>query len=58
MLPNGDINLSPGDPCPRPQLFADVPLNQFIPPGALRGLLQSAGVNSSSFIVPPGGGDF
>jgi hypothetical protein len=57
VLPNGTINLAPTDPC-APQTFANVPLNQFIPPGALRGLLQSAGVNSSAFIVPPGGGDF
>jgi hypothetical protein len=57
VLPNGTINQTPTDPC-APQLFANVPLNQFIPPGALRGLLQSAGVNSSVFIVPPGGGDF
>jgi hypothetical protein len=54
VLPNGNINLYPTDPC-APQLFADVPLHDFIPPGALRGLLQSAGVNSSVFIVP---GDF
>jgi hypothetical protein len=55
VLPNGNINLTPTDPC-TPQTFANVPLHDFIPPGALRGLLQSAGVNSSAFIVPGGHG--
>ncbi len=57
VLPNGTINqMVPPTPV-APQLFANVPLNQIIPSGALLGLLQSAGVNSSVFIVPPGGGD-
>jgi len=56
VLPNGSILGVPPTPV-APQLFANIPLHDFVPPGALRGLLQSAGVNSSVFIVPPGGGD-
>jgi hypothetical protein len=51
VLPNGNVIQTPPDPC-APQTAANVPLHDFIPPGALRGLLQSAQVNSSAFIVP------
>jgi hypothetical protein len=51
MLPNGNVIQTPPDPCAL-QNAANVPLHDFIPPGALRGLLQSAQVNSSAFIVP------
>ena len=57
LLPNGSINIFPTDPC-APQLFANEPLHDFVPAGDLRGFLESASVNSSVFIVPPGGGDF
>jgi hypothetical protein len=51
VLPNGNVIQTPPDPCAL-QTAANVPLHDFIPPGALRGLLQSAQVNSSAFIVP------
>jgi hypothetical protein len=51
-LPNGNTIALPGDPC-TPQHLANVPLHDFIPPGATRGLLEAAGVNSSMFIPPP-----
>jgi hypothetical protein len=51
VLPNGNVIQLPPDPCAL-QTAANVPLHDFIPPGALRGLLQSAQVNSSAFIGP------
>jgi hypothetical protein len=50
-LPNGNTIAQPGDPC-TPQHLANVPLHDFVPPGATRGLLEAAGVNSSMFIPP------
>ena len=42
VLPNGTINLAPTEPC-APQLFANVPLNDFIPPRRPAGLVAVGG---------------
>jgi hypothetical protein len=57
-LPNGDIVTAPPNPCriATNAITANMPLHLLFNPGAVRGLLEAAHVNSAAFIPPSGGG--
>jgi hypothetical protein len=57
-LPNGHVVTAPPNPCriATNAITANIPLHLLFDPGAARGLLEAAHVNSSAFIPPGGGG--